>query len=321
MRCISMLIVALIAAPAFAQTGPSLLAKPFADGARVEGHAQGTFLDDFNTGPGTEFGLNIYDAEGRVQITGEDQHNIRAGFSLTVIDIDGTLTLFGFTPDQLVDNSFEIAATIGKWRDWQIDAAAGIGFAGDDPYSDRQALYAMADLLFTKEVDDATSWQIFINYDGNRSFLPDVPLPGIAYNHKVSDTFWYTAGVPMSSITWLPADRWRIDLEYIVPVTANITIDFEPIDTWHIFGAFENRLDSFALDGDVSNRRVFFEQRRLEGGVRWVACENFEIEVAGGYAFDQSFDRGFDIRTTTDLLGPGVDDNAAYVRVGVDITF
>ena len=145
-----------------------------------------------------------------------------------------------------------------------------------------------------------------------------MPLPMVSYSHKSSEQFQYTVGLPASSVNWTPADRWTVNATYLVPITANATVDYQLTDRWHLFGAFENRFSAHHIDGDSDHRRLFFIRRQLEAGVRWAAAENVQLIVAGGYAFGQKFTRGYDVRDT-DTVRKISDE--PYIRAAVAVGF
>ncbi len=315
---IALLVVLLVAGPALAQTGPALMIKPFAEGQTVEGWSSVMLLEDGETtdqSPDVDVDLVIVDAAGRWRITGEDQRNITVGAAITDINIS---TNFAMLPDDFTDQSFAVGFNVGQWQDWQIDAVAGFGYAGSNAYDDADGLYAMADLIFTKELDENSQLQFMIDYNGNRTIWPDLPLPAIAYSHKVDDTLSYTVGVPFSHITWKPAAGWTIDLDYAVPFNFGVKADYQLMEGLHVFGMYDKRIEAFVFDDDKEHRRFFFEQSRLEGGVRWEPCANFGVEVAGGYAFGMEFERGFDVRDTSNIVEL---EDEPYLRVAIDVEF
>lgn len=306
--------VVFTAAPLMAQTGPALLVKAFGDHHSFELHGEAAiFSNGKDKDSDAGFDLSMYDAAGLWRVTGEDQRHVRIGFAATYMDIDSPML-----PERLVDQSIAVGFNVGEAAGWNLEAALGVGHAGNTPYTNAQSLYGMFDLVASKKLDENASLRLFLNYNGNRTFLPDIPLPGIAYHRRSSDQLSYTVGLPYSIIQWKPMERLSLDFEYAVPSTINVLVDYELIENWHVFAAFRNRLHAFAIDGDQDNRRVFFEQRRVEAGVRWAPCLAFEIEIAGGYAFSQEFTRGYDVRDTDSVLE--VTDEP-YVKIAGKIRF
>lgn len=320
MRYLTLALALCMTATAAAQTGPALMAMPFKDGRTVEAQTDAAFFGDTDVDSsdgGGDFDLNIYDGSARWAVTGEDNHDIRVGYQITYLELDTDNALFAGI-ERLADQSVAVGFNVGQWRDWDIDASVGVGHAGNSPYTDDDAVYYMADIIATKKLDETSSLVLLLNYDGNRAIWPDTPLPGIAFQHEISDTFSYVAGLPYSQIVWKPADRWTLTLDYFVPTTINARADYALTDAVTLFGAYENRLDAFHIDGADEHRRVLFSQSRAEAGVRWDVCANATVEVAGGIAFDQEFTGGYDVRNDNDIAEI---DSAGYVKVGIEMGF
>ena len=317
----TVVIMCLAALPATAQTGAELMLKPFAEGKTVELGAEAMLINNgaIKTVGGGD--MDIYDAWGRWRVTGEDQRNVTVGFTVTYLDLEvpaAAAAVVGATIDRLVDQNVAVGFAVGEVMGWQLDAVAGIGHTGDTAYSDAQALYGMGDLIFSKQLDETSSMQLFVNYDGNRTVFPDVPLPGIAYNKRLSDELSYTVGLPFNRLTWTPIENLAINIDYGVPASFRARADLTVYENVIVFGLAANRSDAFVLDGDVSNRRIIFEQYRAEGGIRWEPCADFGVEVAGGYAFEQRFRRGFDTRSDNTIAAL---TDEPYIKIAANVSF
>lgn len=267
---------------------------PWEEGTHGSFHGDAYIFNGGHTDSPADNGihLQIVDAYGRAALSTSDPH-LRFGFDATYINIDSSDPAL---PERLVDQSIAVGFGIGAFDGWEVGATVGVGYAGNNPFADAEALYGLANLIFSYKIDDTSSVQFLLNYDGNRTLWPDVPLPGIVYNHRVDDTLSYSVGVPYSSITWSPVDRLTLHADYALPYTFNVLAEYEVVDDWFVFGAFSSRNDAFTLDEDRDHRRLFFSQRRLEAGVRWQPSERCELLLAAGYAFDQEFEYGFDSR-------------------------
>src|SRR5690606_6423645 len=122
------------------------------------------------------------DARARAALSSTDPH-LRFGFDSTYINIrSGDAAL----PERLVDQSLAVGFGITEFNGWEVGAVVGGGYAGNNPYADSDALYGLASLIFSYKLDDTSSVQFIAEYDGNRTLWPDMPMPGIVYNHRVS---------------------------------------------------------------------------------------------------------------------------------------
>jgi len=302
---------------AHAQTGPTLLLKPFPKEQAIDGRADALFLDAGHTKRGDDdFRLSTYESQGRWRVQPGNLISPRIGWDFTFIDLH---TSFPSLPDQLADQSVAVAMPVAKFGDWIVGASVGFGYAGDRPFGDGDAWYGKATLSVFKLFNDTDALVFALDYDGNRTILPDVPLPGIAYTKRVARDFFFVVGVPVTSVEWRPDDRLRVEVVYTLPDTFDASVGYKVAEGVTVFGNFENRREAFFVNGLPANYdRLLFEQRRAEIGLRWEPRKNLMFNLSGGYAFGQEFSTGFDSRET-DLVADVSDE--PYVRFGVDIRF
>ncbi len=315
-KTMTLLVLAMSLNVAYAQTGPELMMIPLGEGQQADVQVQAAFQGKGDIdGTSTGIQLQTYDAAGRWRVS-DDDLQLTFGAAIKAVNINSTSTLL---PNALVDQSVALGARVGEFQGWTVDVVAGLGYNGDSPYADGNAWYGKADLIFTTELDEKSILQLLVDYNGNRTFFPDLPLPAFAYTHQYSDQLTYTLGFPTNSITWTPDDRWTWQLDYAVPFTADVRVGYEVNETVELFGKFANRLDAYRLNNnDSDRRRVLFTQRLLEAGIVWTPAGQVQLAVAGGYAFSQEFDRGFDVRETRSILDAS---DEPYVSVQLNVSF
>jgi hypothetical protein len=87
----------------------------------------------------------------------------------------------------------------------------------------------------------------------------------------------------------------------VVPYTVDASVAYDVTPNVQVFGNFANFFQGFFLDGRPREDRIYQTMKRLEAGVRYHNENVFhglgiDLALTGGYAFDQRFDRGFDVR-------------------------
>jgi hypothetical protein len=152
-----------------------------------------------------------------------------------------------------------------------------------------------------KKLDKRTDLALVIDYDGNRSVFPDVPLPGIVLRHEYDPRLSYVLGVPLSSVTWKPDPAWLFEVTWQLVDRFDARVEYKLAGELTIFGNLEQRQEAFTVDGLADNDRLLFEQRRAEVGVRVQPWEHTSFLLAGGYAFGSDFSVGFDQRESEKL--------------------
>ncbi|MFG0250398.1 MAG: hypothetical protein ACF8OB_16050 [Phycisphaeraceae bacterium JB051] len=311
-----------------AQTGPSLITKPFEEGKPFEVEVSAQLqekdqLEDFLIGTFDQR-LSIYDAQGRWQIT-QDDLGLTFGTQLTVLDTNPR-TIF---QNPLMDQSFALGMNIGQLAQGKLSAVVGFGYNGSEPYRDGNAWYGKADLIWTHKASDTSMWQVILDYNGNRSFLSDWPLPSIAYTDWSNPQLTWTLGLPYSSLTWEPDDKWEIELGAVLIYDINARVSYELLEGLEIYTEYASRTDAFMPAEDLpmydSDERLFFEQQTVELGLVWEPCEEFELTVAGGYAFDQQITHGDDINDADEEFGFAgeklIFGDAPYLRIAAEVKF
>lgn len=304
-------------AAALAQTGPDLLLKPWQPGERVELAAYGTFLGDGSTdNADADLTISIFDSFGRAKLPVESRAEPRVGYNVTYLDLDGDDPAL---PAQLVDTSFGFGMGVASIDGWLAGLTVGFGYAGAGAFDDGNAWYAESTFAVGKELDETQSLGFVLNYDGNRPFMPDVPLPGFQYVKKLPDRITAAIGFPFTYIQWEPTAQSMVKLTYIIPFDFAFEAEYRPLPELGLFASYSMRTEAFHSDAlPNSIDRLLYEQRRVEAGARWRPTGGVAIVLAGGYAFGQQFDSGFDVRDTDEVAELS---DEPYLRAGLELGF
>lgn len=305
--------------PALAENAATALFRPMPEGkaydfsasawGQSEGESEQTDLDAR---------LSSYHAAGRFLLDPAQEGSPSAAVSWSQLSISSSDPAL---PDDLVDVSVAGSVVRPMDDDWSMRFTAGAGFAGDNAFTDGSAFYGLANVTATRRLGEERGYMLILDYNGNRSIFPDIPLPGFAYYDRLNDSVRYSLGVP-SSVTWTPDNATTVRA-VVTPGGVTGSIERELDDRLTLFALFDNRTRSFHLDSDVNDRRFFYKQNRVEGGLVWRGTQGdsfpgVEARIAAGYAFDQEFSRGWDTRdddTVRDI------SDEPYVRVGVEVGF
>lgn len=302
------------------QTGAGLLIEPFPKEQRIDARGAGTYEDAGHV-KGTDEGvrLSFYESTGRVRIFPGSLTSPRVGWDFETIDIRGSS--FDALPEQLTDVSAGVAFPVAKVDEWIFGLSLGVGYAGASAFGEGDAWYGKATAVAFRQFSDHDALLFVLDYDGNRTFLPDVPLPGIAYTSRLSPTLFYVVGIPLSSITWKPAKQFSLEAGWFAIESFHAAAGYEFTPHWSVFGSLDYRASAFSVDGLAGDDRLIFQQRRAEVGVRFAPRhqrETLAFTAAAGYAWAQEFSVGFDSRKTDEVAD--ISDEP-YVRVGFEVKF
>ena len=299
-----------------------MMLVPWAGDQQIEVRGDAFFTPTETKGAGLDVDLSIFESTGRVRLKPDASYNPTIGYEFIQYQLG---TSDAALPDDLVDVSLafggsfgdvDLSSTLGG--EWQMGYTLGVGYAGTTPFNDGDAWYGKADIFAVRAIDRDTRWLIGLNYDGNRVFLPDVPLPAVTYFSRLNESTTYAIGLPFSRLTWTPDEFWTVDIRSAVFFSFNGSVSYQVTEDLKLFAAYVRRSDAFTLPGSLDNRRLLFSQERLELGLTYELCTNASLTVAGGYAFGQEFDFGYDTR---DPVGLRDLDDSGYIRAGITLKF
>jgi hypothetical protein len=316
-------LVLVLASTAPAQTGSELALKPFEAKLALDGSGDVFAYDrGRDNKSGESLRLFIVESDGRFRLKPGDVASPRFGYDFTYINVD---THVPGIPRQLFDQSIGIATPIGIYENWIFGVSLGIGYAGPTPFGDGDAWYGLASIAVFKKFNEKTALAVGIDYNGNRTYAPDIPLPGFAYIAQLSPELELTVGLPITAINWQPMERVRVQVSYELVDNIEARVGYEFVKGVEAFLLLARRSEGFFIDGLSSgNERLLFEQRRAELGLTWrtrdsgVGEQDLEFTAAIGYAWSGEFSTGFDQRDS-DLLADVTDE--PYVRLGLQLRF
>lgn len=308
--------IATAASCALGQSSAALLVKPWEADQTAEGHFDGYLFSGGHTKEtNDQFRLYSLESQGRMRLFPGNVASPRIGYDFLLL---GTHTSHPGIPSELLDASVAAGAFVNETNGWVTGLTLGVGYAGDTPFARGSAWYPKADLVVAKKFSDTDALGIGIDYDANRTYGPDIPLPGFGYSHQFDPTLLLVVGVPVSSVTWKPIEHLRVHADYYLLTDINVDVGYEFIKHWTVFGGFESRRDAFHVAGLQHNRRLLFLQRRIEAGIRFQPIDPLTFTLAGGYAFDGEYYSGFDFRKTHRVTGFS---DEPFVRAGVELAF
>jgi hypothetical protein len=354
----------LFSAPAFAQTSVDLMIRPFPADRPVEFNANAYVLgsgesdrdDEFGGNPADrDYSMSIYELRGRMRVAPRERIDPRLGVDATYVVLNARDPAL---PDGLLDASAAVGFGMFESHGWVGALTLGYGYAGavDELFADGNAWYPKASLVFGKKLSRTDTLAVVIDYDANRTFKPDVPLPGVVWQKLLfgrpedegapapptpdvvpgvgpareqaaafEPRLLLTLGVPYANVNYRPIERLTIDATYLIPDDFSARIDYDLLGnrTLGVYASFDARRNAFHWGRlEHGDDRVMLFQRRAEVGVRWTPAHrgSYSLNVLGalGYAFSQELTVGFDTRND-DKLAELSDE--PYVRVGVELGF
>lgn len=316
-------------AAAHGQVDPSLMLTPWPESAELAQGSVDVLVQDqghVTSGPGqADSDVRILEAaaRGRIRLVPPtdpdamfDHGGVTLGLDNQFVHVDRDIAGAEFDLD-LADFAAALGIGLGQFDGWDISLIAGGGhsYVEGDPGDNHGSAYALAGLVVSRRLDEQSDLTFVLDYNGNRSILPDVPLPGVVYSRRVSDDLRLSLGLPVSSLHWSPADRWSVDLRYVLPYSLDAVIGYRLLDELLLFASFETSLSAFR-DGDGRDR-IFYSRRLAQLGLTWTPWPNTSLTFAGGWAFDQEFTTGWDTRDEDEVFDVS-DEPFLRAKIAVD---
>jgi hypothetical protein len=196
--------------------------------------------------------------------------------------------------DQLPGELWDVSLGAGYRHkfdnDWVAGAQFAFGSASDRPFASGEEITVTANGFLRIPAGETDGWVFLLNYSNNREFLPNVPIPGIAYDWDPGETVRALLGIPLTSVRWEPLDRLTLEGFYFIPRTIRAKVGYQLLDPLQLYATFAWDNDRFfRADRDDDDDRLFFYEKRVMGGVRWDITEDVWLDLAGGYVFDRFF--------------------------------
>lgn len=303
---------------ASAQTSAGGLFRPWPKAQDYDFSLGATFQNTATTDVGNfDIQLNEYTAIGRIRFSEEHELNPTIGFEFDYLDIGNNAPNL---PGALSDQSIGFGTPLGKWGDdWFAAVSGAFGYAGSSTFGVSEAWYAKATVIVGKKMNNGDLLVFGLDYDGNRSFMPDTPLPGFAYTHRVDEKLLLAAGFPYTSIEWDPIQDLKFNLYFNLPDVFIARLSYNFVKELGVFVGYEDRIQPFSISGLANDDdRLFYVSHRVEGGIRIDPHPAVTIRASIGYNFGQEFNTGWDSRnldSVTDL------SDEMYGRIAVDLRY
>lgn len=155
----------------------------------------------------------------------------------------------------------------------------------DVPYS-RLRLLALSSNLIWQIPKDKNSWLFFLNWSNNRSFLNNIPLPGVAYLWVASEKFQSGFGIPFAFFNYRPTDSWLINGNVFYPSQYQIRIAYFLFGPAQVYALAKTEHRNYLLFNQTRVKdRFFVEDRIASVGFLLPINKVTALDLNGGYAY------------------------------------
>ena len=205
----------------------------------------------------------------------------------TVVLPDSHATL----PDRLQDVRIG-----GFWRTASEDGRTAFGLdaesssPSDVPYSGSETLAFSATAFASLPAGERDAWILALRYDSSRSFLPNVPLPGVSYRFDRSPDWTLTVGLPFlqGDVRLVPEVRlaatWALVDTFTTALSWTPGQDQKPfLAPWTLsLGASQITETWLRADRPDEDQRLVYRTIRVYTAAEWQPFPGNRLRVAGG---------------------------------------
>lgn len=131
-------------------------------------------------------------------------------------------------------------------------------------------------------------WFGVLNYSNNRSFLNNIPLPGVFYIHEMSREKMLILGFPV--IFWKTplGPSWSFRYTTFIPWSHQLQLSYYGLGKVHPYLALVQAPESyFRHDRAEVEDRVFWFERRVGAGIEGKVTQKLHFDFFSGMAFDR----------------------------------
>jgi hypothetical protein len=340
--------------PLHAQTGTDLLTDPWDAGqtALIEADLWTQSPDAGDNGAAEDTTITTGRTRTRLRLGPADlaappdaARPIAFGHEYTHVDFDANANANASpdVPPRLVRQELALGLPLPdqQWgrQTWRPGLVLGLGHSSTNPFGDGQAWYPVASAFAQHVLPDGAILLLGVSFDGNRSVFPDAPLPIFEYRtplprpapgHGVENSGGASGGAsgggelgikigyPESRVIYRPNRQLTLSAGFDRLDWATAELRYDATESLGLHLAYAAFYDMFHAADDPSDRRLFFLSQRVEAGLIFSPTPDLDLTLAGGYAFGQQLRRGYDWRSTDDVLEF---DDAPFVRVKLETNF
>lgn len=164
-------------------------------------------------------------------------------------------------------------------------ASISYGSASDRPFKNSRDNTLSANYIqkFNQE------WYGVLNYSNNRTFLNNVPLPGIFYVKEMKRDRALIFGFPF--IFWLSPLNEKLSFRYfgLLPWSHRLRLLYNTGKVSPYIGYEESPESYFRHDRERDRDRVFWFERRVMAGLEVSMLKELRLDMSAGWAFDRQF--------------------------------
>jgi hypothetical protein len=169
--------------------------------------------------------------------------------------------------------------------------SALVGSNGDQPFRRGRDTVAQGNLIYKiPAAGPEASWLFLLNFSNTRNFANYIPIPGVAYFFRPSETLRLSLGVPFFTALWTPTPKTILNVSYFPLNNAQARLSFFFFGPAQAYAQLRYQSKNYlTADRTDTRERLFYEEAILQVGVTSPVSKDLAFDLYGGRAFDRKF--------------------------------
>lgn len=165
---------------------------------------------------------------------------------------------------------------------------SSVGSAGDQIFHSRTKTVWNVTAFYSTTEDPSSRWVWLLNDSNNRTFLNEIPIPGVAYIYRPSADFMGVFGFPFAFIRWKWDELWSSQF-VLGPYVYKAEISRSIAGPAQVYVSLDRSVQSYYREDRLEEEdRVFYTESRLLIGAKSPVNKVFYAEIFGGVAFNRT---------------------------------
>jgi hypothetical protein len=205
------------------------------------------------------------------------------------------------TGDPFPDELWNVRAALGYRHrfdsGWIAAAHVRLGSPSDEPFASFDEIDVGATGVLRVPHRERGAWLFFLDYSKTRELLGGVPLPGVGYAYRPSDTLDLVVATGFVTVLYQPTEKLTLRAYYAAVRTVDLRVMyqlFRPVRLWAGFDWTDERY--LRADRPDSDDRLFYYEKRFRVGaiIGLARYPQLYIDLSVGYTFDRFYFEGED---------------------------
>ena len=176
---------------------------------------------------------------------------------------------------------------------WIGGLSASVGSASDRPFDTMDETTLQATLFTRIPSGERNALLFLLNYNNNREFLRNVPLPGFGYWYAPNPIWHALIGLPFVFLEIKPAADLTFNVFYLPIRNMHAGVTYRLLAPLKLHTSFDWQSERyFRADRIDEAKRLFYNEKKLTVGGQWQVGQGVTFDLSGGYAFDRMYFEG-----------------------------